>query len=230
MTVAIMNSTRDTAEVPVPDVRSREALWAAARAERSALADDLAALDEAQWAQRSLCGRWTVEKVVAHLTAAASIGPLRWLTSVLGARFDFDLHNDRRLAEQRGATPQETLERFRRIVASTTSFGPTAAWLGEVVVHAQDIRRPLGLERVPSIEAVTEVARCYARRDFTVAGRSAIEGLRLEATDGPFATGAGPLVSCTTLALTMAMAGRLAYCDDLTAPGVPTARTRCTAA
>jgi len=97
-----------------------------------------------------------------------------------------------------------------------------------VVVHAQDIRRPLGLGHTPSIEAVTEVARFYTQRDFTVAGRSTIEGLRLEATDGPFATGAGPLVSGTSLALTMAMAGRLAFCDDLTGPGVPTVRARCT--
>lgn len=212
------------------DVLSRDALWAAAHAERASLADDLAMLDEAQWAERSLCGRWTVEEVVAHLTAAASIGPLRWVASVLGARFDFDLHNDRRLAQHRGANPGETLQRFRQVVSSTTStFGPTAAWLGEVVVHAQDIRRPLGLERTPAIEGVTEVARFYAQRDFTVAGRSAVEGLRLEATDGPFATGAGPLVSGTTLALTMAMAGRRAYCDDLAGPGVPTIRARCSA-
>jgi hypothetical protein len=81
--------------------------------------------------------------------------------------------------------------------------------------------------RTPAVAAVTEVARFYARRDFTVAGRTAVEGLRLEATDGPFATGSGPLVSGTTLALTMAMAGRRAYCDDLTGPGVPTLRGRC---
>lgn len=81
-----------------------------------------------------------------------------------------------------------------------------------------------------AVEAVTEVARCYGNRDFTVAGRSTIEGLRLEATDGPFATGAGPLVSGTTPALTMAMAGRLAYFDDVTGPGASIARTRCTAA
>jgi uncharacterized protein (TIGR03083 family) len=217
-----------TPEVPVPDVLSSDAMWAAAHIERASLADDLAALDDAQWARRSLCGRWTVEEVVAHLTAAASIGPLRWTVSVLGARFDFDLHNDRRLAEHRGATPSETLERFRRVAGRTTStFGPTAAWLGEVVVHAQDIRRPLGLARTPPVETVTPVARFYAQRDFTVAGRSAVAGLRLEATDGPFATGAGPLVSGTTLALTMAMAGRRAYVEDLSGPGVPTLLGRC---
>lgn len=207
---------------------ARGALWAAVHAERAALAADLDHLDDAQWAQPSLCGRWTVEEVVAHLTAAASIGRLRWLASVLGARFDFDLHNDRRLAEHRGATPAETLERFRRTITSTTAAsGHTAAWLGEVIVHAQDVRRPLGLRRTPPVEAVTEVARFYASRDFTVASRSTAEGLRLEATDGPFATGAGPVVTGTTLALTMAMAGRRAYCDDVAGPGAPVLRERC---
>lgn len=209
------------------DVISRDELWAMARAERAALAEDLAGLDEAQWAKASLCGRWTVEEVVAHLTAAASTGQLRWLISVLGARFDFEQHNDRQLAKHRGATPAETLDRFRAIIPSTTApFGNTAAWLGEVVVHGQDIRRPLGLTREPSLTAVTAVARFYASRDFTVPSRKAREGLRLEATDGPFAAGTGPSVTGTTLALTMAMAGRTAYCDDLTGPGLPVLRDR----
>src|ERR1700757_439857 len=208
----------------------RDALWSATHAERAALVDDLAGLDDAQWAQPSLCGRWVIEEVVAHLTAAASIGPVRWFASALGARFDFDLHNDRRLAEHRGATPAETLERFRRVITSTTTpLGPTAAWLGEVIVHAQDIRRPLGILRTPPVEVVTPVAGFYARRDFAVRSRSAINGLRLEATDSSFATGTGPLVSGTTLALTMAMAGRRAYWDDLARPGVPELRARCSA-
>lgn len=207
---------------------SRHELWAGAHAERRALADELAGLTDEQWATPSLCGRWTVEEAVAHLTAVASVGPVRWVRSVLGARFDFDLHNDRRLAEHLGATPAETLRRFRAVTTSTTSpMGPTAAWVGEVVVHAEDVRRPLGLHRSPPVRLVTEVARFFARRDFTVNGRSAAEGLRLEATDGPFAVGTGPLVQGTTLALTMAMAGRQACCDDLTGPGVATIRDRC---
>jgi uncharacterized protein (TIGR03083 family) len=196
-------------------------------AERAALAQDLEALDEAQWTQQSLCGRWNVEEVVAHLTAGASIGRLRWLRSVLGARFDFDLHNQRRLAEHQGANPIETLARFRRVVTSTTAAsGHTPAWLGEVIVHSQDIRRPLGIERMPPIDAVTRVAHFYASRDFAVPSRSAIESLRLEATDGTFATGKGPLVRGTTLALTMAMAGRGTFCNDLAGDGVALLRGR----
>ncbi|GEM35339.1 hypothetical protein NN3_63460 [Nocardia neocaledoniensis NBRC 108232] len=205
----------------------REQLWALAHAERAALAADLTGLPAERWAVRSLCGDWTVEEVLAHLTAGASIGRFRWLASVLRARFDFDLHNARQVAAHRGATPAETLDRFRAIVdTSTGASGHTAAWLGEVVVHGQDIRRPLGLPTAPSIEAATAVAEFFASRDFTVASRSAIDGLRVEATDGPFATGTGPLVSGPTIALVMAMAGRSAYCDDLTGPGLPTLRDR----
>ncbi|MGW4534537.1 maleylpyruvate isomerase family mycothiol-dependent enzyme [Nocardia sp. NPDC004340] len=206
---------------------SRDELWAMVRAERGALAEELAGLSSVQWGERSLCGDWTVEEVVAHLTAGASTGRLRWMLSVLRNRFDFGRHNDRQLAAHRGNTPEETLERFRSIVDSTVApSGHTAAWLGEVVVHGQDIRQPLGLRREPAIEAVTEVARFFASRDFTVAGRSAIEGLRLEASDGPFAVGAGPVIGGTTLALTMAMAGRAVYCDELAGPGVDVLRGR----
>lgn len=211
----------------MPD--TRVALWTMTHAERAALADDLAHLDDDQWHRPSLCGDWTVEDVVAHLTAGASTGRLRWLGSVLAARFDFDKHNERRKADHLGTTPAETLERFRAIVDSTTApSGDTAAWLGEVVVHGQDIRRPLGLTTTPSIEATTAVAEFFAGRDFTVPSRTLIAGLRLEATDGPFTHGDGPLVTGTTLALTMAMAGRPAYCDDLSGPGAPTLCKRLT--
>lgn len=207
---------------------TRDEMWSAIHAERAALAEDLADLDAALWATPSLCGSWTVEEVVAHLTAAASIGRARWLTSVLGARFDFDLHNARRLAEHRGATPAETLDRFRAAITHTrAASGHTPAWLGEVVVHGQDVRRPLGIERTPAVAATGTVATFYASRDFTVASRTAVAGLRLEATDGPFEHGTGPLVRGTTIALTMAMAGRAAYCADLDGPGVIVLRDRC---
>ena len=212
----------------MPDTTTPERLWAAAHAERAALAEDLAELDEEQWAQPSLCGRWSVEEVVAHLSAAASTGRARWLASMIGARFDADVHNARRLTEHRGSTPTETLQRFRAVVDSTTSPSwHTAAWLGEVVVHAQDVRRPLGLPGRPPVPVVTEVARFYAARDFAVDSASAARGLRLVADDGPFATGEGPSVTGSTLALTMAMAGRTAFCDDLTGPGVRVLRERC---
>lgn len=215
--------------MPEPAVLgTADELWSATHAERAALAADLARLDADRWATPSLCGRWTVEEVVAHLTAAASLGGFRWFRSIVGARFKPDLHNDRRLAEHRGATPAETLDRFRAVITSTTApSGHTPAWLGEVVVHGQDIRRPLGIARTPGVDAATTVATFFVSRNFTVESKTAAAGLRLEATDGPFRHGVGPLVRGTTVALTMALAGRAAYCDDLDGPGVPTLRDRC---
>lgn len=206
----------------------RQELWSAAHDERAVLAADLSTLDEAQWSARSLCDRWNIREVLAHLTAGASIGPPRWFASALGARFDFDLHNQRRMAEHLGSSPDDTLTRFRRVANNSTStFGPVEAWLGEVLVHAQDVRRPLGIEHTVPVEAVTAVASFYARRDFTVNSKTAAAGIRLVATDGPFSSGNGPLVTGSTMALAMAMAGRGIYCDELTGPGVETLRTRC---
>lgn len=95
-----------------------------------------------------------------------------------------------------------------------------------MVVHGQDIRRPLGLARVPALDAVSEVARFFATRNFAVNSRRAADGLRLEATDGPFHHGSGPVVRGTTIALTMAIAGRSVYCDDLIGDGVAILRSR----
>lgn len=207
--------------------RADEHLWALVHTERAALVEDLAGLDVEQWRHATLCGEWDVEDVVAHLVAAASLNQRQWVLSMLGARFRPDVHNRRRAAEHRGRTPAETLDRFRAIVDSTTAPSrDTPAYLGEVVVHAQDVRRPLGLPRSPSIAALTPVAEFFARRDFTVNSRTRAAGLELRADDGPFCAGSGPTVTGSTLALVMAMAGRAAYLDELDGPGVPVLRER----
>ena len=202
-------------------------LWKLAHTERAALADDLADLSAEQWRHGTLCGEWNVEEVVAHLVAAASLNWWRWARSMLGARFRVDVHNQRRMLEQKGTTPAGTLDRFRAIIDSTTApSGHTPAYLGEVVVHAQDIRLPLGLPGTPATDALTPVADFFARRNFTVRSRTTITGLRLQADDGPFATGTGPLVTGSTIALVMSMAGRAPYVDQLDGPGVGTLRGR----
>ncbi len=101
-------------------------------------------------------------------------------------------------------------------------------WLGEIVVHGGDVRRPLGLVHASPASTLTPLAAFFATRNSIVRSRSNAAGLRLVATDGPFTTGADddPLVTGPTLALVMAMAGRGAFCDDLEGPGVATLRTR----
>ncbi|MFF5987009.1 maleylpyruvate isomerase family mycothiol-dependent enzyme [Prauserella flavalba] len=204
------------------------ALWPIIHAERSALAADLAELPEQRWATPSLCTGLSVREVLAHLTAGASLGPLRWLTGVVRCRFDFDRQVAMRLAEQLGANAAETLTRFRRVTASTTKPPlPAVAMLGEALVHGEDIRRPLGIRREYAVSTVTPVAEFYSGSDLMLPGRTRVRGLHLVATDGPFTTGTGPRVAGSTLALTMAMAGRSAYFAELEGDGVVTLRERC---
>ena len=209
------------------DLQRPTSLWPLVHAERAALAADLAGLTDQQWTTPSLCAALTVREVLAHLTAGASLTPLRWMAGVLRCRFDFDKQVAMRLAEHLGTTPADTLARFRRVVASTTKPPlPVIAMLGEAIVHAEDIRRPLGIHRDYPIATLTRLAEYYQGSDLVVLAKGRIGGLRLVATDGPFTTGTGPLVSGTTLALIMAMTGRTAYRAELDGEGVAILRSR----
>jgi hypothetical protein len=133
--------------------------------------------------------------VLAHLTAGAVLSFPRWFAGVLRARFDFDEQLVDRLREQLGDSPEATLTRFRAAVnRSTTPLGfrgSSVGALAEQVVHGEDIRRPLGIRRVPPAEVLLPVAEHHASTDLVVLGKGRIGGLRLVATDSGFTTGAG---------------------------------------
>ncbi|HZG90446.1 MAG TPA: maleylpyruvate isomerase family mycothiol-dependent enzyme [Pseudonocardia sp.] len=205
--------------------------WALVHAERAALAADLAGLTDEQWATTSLCTELTVREVLAHLTAGATLSFPRWFAGVLRHRFDFDAQVLMRLREQLGDSPAETVARFRAAIhRCTTPLGrrgsPVGA-LAETVVHAEDIRRPLGLRRDHPAGVLVPVAGNFASTDLVVLAKGRIGGLRLTATDTPFSTGEGLPVVGPTIALIMAMTGRGSFCDELTGEGVAVLRQRC---
>ena len=217
-----------TTPEPTIDLHHASGIWSLVHAERAALAADLAALTDRQWATPTLCTEFTVRQVLAHLTAGASLNSVRWLAGVIRCRFDFDKQVAMRLTEQIGATPTETLARFRCVVTRSIKPPlPTVAMLGETIVHAEDIRQPLGIHRDYPISTLTRLANYYQGSDLVVLAKGRIVGLRLQATDGPFAFGSGPLVSGGTLALIMAITGRVTYCDELDGDGVAALRARC---
>ena len=205
----------------------RDRVWQAIREERARLARDTEHLTDEQWHCRSHSAAWTVEQTLAHLTAGASLGRLAWIRSMVGARFNADLHNQRRLAEHLGRTPQETWRWFAAVVDSRVEPARTTwAWLGEVIVHGTDIRSPLGIDSAPDPAAVRYVAQRFAERDYAVHSSSMVEGLELEATDSPFRHGQGPRVSGPVLDLLMVMSGRAAFLPAVSGPGVSTLRER----
>ncbi|CAL9478250.1 hypothetical protein SUDANB37_03004 [Streptomyces sp. enrichment culture] len=167
-------------------------LWPSVHAERAALAADLAGPADERWATPSLCAGLSVREVPAHLTAGASLGTVRWMAGVIRCRFDFDRQVAMRLAGELGADPAETLERFRRVVASTTEPPlPVVAMLGETVVHGEDIRRPLGIRRAYPADVLTRLAAYSGARTSWSSRRGASGACGSSRTTGPSPRGTG---------------------------------------
>jgi len=204
-------------------------IWTTISAERGALADDLANLPPAQWDTPSLCSEWTVRDIVAHLSGAASLNPATFFFNMAKAGFNFDRFANGQIAKHRGADPTATLSEFRGLQDSTSSPpGPKITWLGEVVVHSEDVRRPLGIQHTYPPEAVREVVDFYKGSNLLIGSKGRIAGLALQATDDDWQHGQGEAVEGPLLSLLLAMTGRGAACDDLAGPGVQTLRSRCT--
>jgi uncharacterized protein (TIGR03083 family) len=203
-------------------------LWTLVAAERGALADDVARLTPEQWETRSLCPDWTVRDIVAHLTAAASTSPGAFVVQFARAGFDFNRYANAGLSRRLGANADATLAGFRAVQGSTTSPpGPKPTWLGECVVHAEDVRRPLGIAHRYDPEALQAVADFYQGSNTLIGAKRRIDGLALRASDQDWSHGTGPVVEGPLLSLVMAMTGRRAHIDELSGPGVETLSSRC---
>lgn len=144
-----------------------------------------------------------------------------WLT--VRARFDFDRQNARGVERERGASPQETLERLRRVASRTTTPpAPLDTRLVEEVVHGEDIRRAVGLVRSYPQEAVVRALRLQARTPASFGGAKELTArVRLTATDADLSIGEGPDVTGPALSLLLAVSGRRAALDELGGPGLP---------
>jgi uncharacterized protein (TIGR03083 family) len=206
---------------------AKPAVWPTIHAERKALAADLDSLTEEQWATPSLCTGWTVRDVLAHMTATAKMTPPQFFGKLIGSGFSFTKAQAKGIAAERGDSPAETLARFTAEVSSSTHPpGPTDTWLGEAIIHAEDIRRPLDITHDYPTAAAAQVANFYKGSNLVVGAKKRIAGLHLEATDTDWAHGTGPEVSGPIVSLVLAMTGRTTALDDLAGDGVTTLRSR----
>ena len=206
---------------------SKPSPWPVVHAERQALVDDLSTLDEAQWATPSLCGHWSVHQALGHMVATNKITPAGFFTGLAKNGFRFESMSANSIAAETSGSPAQTLASFReRVKATTHPPGPSDTMLGETIVHAEDIRRPLGIAHAYPVDAVTRVADFYASSNLMIGGKKRIAGLRLRADDADWSHGEGPEVSGPALSLLMAISGRKAVLTDLSGPGVDTLRSR----
>jgi uncharacterized protein (TIGR03083 family) len=201
--------------------------WPVIHAERASLAEDLAGLADPAWATPSLCAGWSVLQTLGHMTATAKMTPPRFFGHLARAGFRFPAMTERDVQTETAGGPAATLAEFRSVVdASTGPPGPVDSWLGETLVHAEDIRRPLGIEHTYPVDALVRVADFYKGTNLLIGAKRRMEGLTLRATDADWSFGSGPLVTGSILAIVMAMTGRSAAFDQLTGDGVAALRTR----
>jgi uncharacterized protein (TIGR03083 family) len=200
-------------------------IWSTIHAERKALAADLEGLTYEQWATPSLCEGWTVRDVLAHMTAAAEQTPLSFFTKFARAGFNFPRFANKDVA--RVKSNGDVLASFKAAMGNTTAPpGPTMTWLGETIVHGDDIRRAVGIKYDYPPEATTAVADSYKTSNLLIGSKKRIAGLKLSATDTDWTHGEGAEVSGKMIDLLMAMAGRAAAVGALTGDGVATLKSR----
>jgi uncharacterized protein (TIGR03083 family) len=126
-----------------------------------------------------------------------------------------------------GATNADLVTALRaRVDARAAPPGPAPSWLGETVVHGEDIFRALGSYRDHPVEHVVAVADFYKNSNLLIGAKNRIAGVTLKATDTDWTHGSGPEADGPILALVMAMTGRKAALDDLTGDGVALLRQR----
>jgi uncharacterized protein (TIGR03083 family) len=204
--------------------RLAAAVWPAVHNERQTLIRELESLTTEQWTQPSLCPGWDIHDVVAHLVDSAKTTRLGFMRRLIAAKFDFDKDNADGITRERAGTPEATLAEFRRLRdATSTPPAALATRLVEVIVHGEDIRRPLGILRSYPGESIDAALRYQVRTGVSMGGgRERTAGFRLRASDSSFDHGSGMEVKGTALALLMAISGRPVDKEDFSGEGAAT--------
>lgn len=185
--------------------------------ERIALADLFDSLTPEQLGTWSLCARWTVHDVAAHLTTLFNISMASMVVRIAKNRFSFSKAVEQ-LSKELAERPITQITAQLRAHASDHKHPPTAplAPLADIIVHGQDVCWPLGMTHHVPFERVA------AALDFVTGGRSVgfvpasrLRGLRFQATDGDGVWGTGQLIHGPTMSLLMGAMGRRVALADL---------------
>jgi uncharacterized protein (TIGR03083 family) len=196
-------------------------------AERGALAEFLGTLTPEQWTAPTWCDKWNVRQLVGHLVAAANITAGHFFSGLVKSGFSFDRFVENDLEQFADGSPADVKQRFDGIIGSNrTPPGPVYVALGEVMVHGEDIRRPLGAKGEHPAEHLVTLAELYKKTGPPLRGKKRIAGLKLTATDVDWSTGAGPEVSGPAMSLILAMVGRAGALGDCTGNGLDLLRAR----
>ena len=175
-----------------------------------------------QWETPSLCAKWTVHETVIHIAMHAHTnGRERVGDALRGLRRD----EDPSMTAGRGRSTDELIAYLESPARLGSSRFDILTQLSELVIHQQDVRRPLGADRtIPAdrLGVVLDFGVAVGGLTWTMAfSRRRAKGLRLVAPDINWSVGLGPEVRGPGEAILMALNGRTAALSDLEGDGVP---------
>ncbi|WP_026196395.1 maleylpyruvate isomerase family mycothiol-dependent enzyme [Corynebacterium lubricantis] len=196
-------------------------MWDYIHTERRDLAGDLCSLRATEWETPSLCPGWSVHDVLAHLTDTARTGKIAFMRSMLRARGDFHLANENGIKRWKYEDPRETLHYFLE-ARFTTKLPPAhpSTRLVEMIVHAEDIRRPLSIPAEYPTQGIHEALKYQLRTSASFdGGKERTQGLHLIDAENGTSFGSGDDVTGRGIDLLLAVSGRAIDPDLLTGPG-----------
>jgi len=206
---------------------SKPDLMMLAEQERTELCDLLRDLTDEQWRTTSLCPRWTVRDVAAHVVSYDELSHVDLARTLAAGGLRPSRANDvalRRYAHLGTDEIVDLVDRCRTPRGLTAGLGGGIA-MTDGTIHHQDVRRALGRPRdIPGDRLVPVLD--FSLRAPTLPSRRNVRGLRLVATDLDWSHGTGPEVTGPGEALLMAAAGRTEALDELSGDGLATLRTR----
>lgn len=204
-------------------------IWDDVARERRQLADVLEGLTEAQLSEPSLCDGWTVKDTAAHLTTTFHTSMPKFVVQIV---MSGGFNRATRKAAIREASSRSIADIAEELRANAEHrFTPPGlgaeAPLTDIVMHGQDIRRPLDIDReIPEDEARIILDLLVSKKGKFAWPGGGVGGLRFQATDMDWSSGSGPVVSGEAEALLMSIGGRAAAVEDLSGDGVAEFRAR----
>jgi uncharacterized protein (TIGR03083 family) len=173
------------------------------------LADLLAAAPVDTWDAPSLCEKWLVRHVVAHVTMPVRLTPERFGAEMAAARGDFTVLSDTVATRDASLPVADLLDQLRspELHAWQPPGGGAAGALSHAVIHSLDVTIPLDRPAVAPAEATTAVLDRLVAANGTIFGLD-LTGVRLEAADTEWSWGTGHHVRADTGSLVALLSGR----------------------
>ena len=174
------------------------------------LADLLASAPEETWDGPSLCEKWQVRHVIAHVTMPTRFTPQQFGAEMAAAGGDFTVVSDAAAARHAALPIADQLDALRSqpLHEWQPPGGGSAGALSHAVIHSLDVTIALDRPAVAPKEAVVAVLDQLTAANGAWFGVD-LTDVRLEATDADWNWGSGEVVRANGGVLVALLSGRI---------------------